>query len=47
MLELITYSPKTVPFFEIGEGVGRLNTTGLLATSGVLINASKCLEIAL
>jgi len=36
-----------VPFSKIGEGVGRLNTTGLLATFGASTNTGKCLEIAL
>ena len=45
MLELITYSPKAALFFEIGEGVGRYNTTSLLILFRVLINASKCLEV--
>ena len=47
ILELITCSPKIVPFSKISEGIRRLNTTGLLVTSGALINASKYLETAL
>jgi hypothetical protein len=45
MLKSITYSPKAVPFFKINEGVGQCNTTSLLVLLGVLINASKCLEV--
>ena len=45
MLKLIAYSPKAVPFSEIGEGVRQYNTTSLLVLFRVLINANKCLEV--